>query len=69
MSDFQPFEYFCFGCGRLYLCCDPMLEGCKSCGAPFTHKGKPGSLDGKKLKDEFRAMCEAARRSGEEMAS
>jgi hypothetical protein len=45
-SDFQPFEYFCFGCGRLRLCCDPKLEGCKNCGAPFTHKGKPCELDG-----------------------
>lgn len=55
-SDFQPFEYFCFGCGRLRLCCDPKLEGCKNCGMPFTHKGKPGELDGKKLKAEFRAI-------------
>ena len=54
-TDFQPFEYFCFGCGQLRLCCDPKLEGCKNCGAPFTHKGKPGELDGTKLKAEFRA--------------
>ena len=25
------------------------------CGAPFSHTGKPGELDGKKLKAEFHA--------------
>jgi hypothetical protein len=55
LSDFQPFEYFCFGCGQLRLCCNPQLEACKNCGTPFSHTGKPGELDGKKLKAEFRA--------------
>jgi hypothetical protein len=51
--DVEPFEYFCFGCGQLRLCCDPKLKGCKNCGTPFTHKSKPGKLDGKKLKADF----------------
>lgn len=56
VTDFQSFEYFCFGCGQLRLCCDPKLQGCKNCGAPFTHKGKPGELDGTRLKTEFLAV-------------
>ena len=55
VTDFQPFEYFCFSCGQLRLCCDPQLMGCKNCGAPFSHTGKPGELDGKKLRAEFRS--------------
>jgi hypothetical protein len=54
-SDFQPFEYFCLGCGQLRLCCDPLLKGCKNCGTSFSHIGKPGELNGKELKAEFRA--------------
>jgi hypothetical protein len=55
-SDFQPFEYFCFGCGQLRLCCDPRLAGCKNCGKPFARKGRPGELNGRELKAEFRAI-------------
>ena len=54
-SDFQPFEYFCLGCGQLRLCCDPELKACKNCMTPFSHQGRPGELDGRKLKADFRA--------------
>lgn len=56
LGNFQPFEYFCFGCGQLRLCLDVRLQGCKNCGTAFTHKGKPGELDGAQLKKQYREI-------------
>ena len=49
-----PFEYFCHKCGQLRLCLNPDRTTCENCESLISDTGKPGSLDDKKLKDQWR---------------